>query len=504
MSPAELSAPTVLGVGLGRRLDGRRLDPADALALVEELAATSPPGPAAPDYSSPEQVRGEQLTPASQVYALAAILFHALTGEAPFAAARASVKPFWHVRSPRPHLRAQRPDLPLWLDGLVRRGMAIVPEERPADPRAFLAEVDAIATPEPAPAAERGTAWRPRRSRAAPDPGTAASPGPPAPVASRPRPDPLRRRWIAALAATVLVACAVGAGYLSASLPRTETPTPPTEQRIALGGNSLALPPDWRTTEAAFVPGLPAGRGIAITPTTGGGTLVADLAGRASRGGGALPDTLRASLTAAPRPGERVALQFVEAVRYRGLRLRGLEYPVTLYSVPTVAGVTAVLCVPTTDPAFTGVCDRAAATLKVEGSALIPISPAVSYAVAAEAALVVLERRRRRALATMRGASAGSEQSASAATLALAYERAAGALRRAPAAPPANAAIVRNLQALARRFRALGKGAEAGDAAAYADARRAIRSADRELRSAIAGLRHAGYRPRDAAAKPQG
>ncbi|HEX2728104.1 MAG TPA: serine/threonine-protein kinase [Rubrobacteraceae bacterium] len=53
-------------------------------------------------YSSPEQLRGEEITPRSDVYSLGATLYHAATGEPPFAGAPIEVASQQLSRSPAP------------------------------------------------------------------------------------------------------------------------------------------------------------------------------------------------------------------------------------------------------------------------------------------------------------------------------------------------------------------------------------------------------------------
>jgi serine/threonine-protein kinase len=78
--------------------------------------------PGTPAYKSPEQrTTGEYLTPASDVYAVGAVLFEMLTGRV-----QRSVRPGTAVLD----LRAE---VPVWLDGLVMRCLAEVPEDRPWD-----------------------------------------------------------------------------------------------------------------------------------------------------------------------------------------------------------------------------------------------------------------------------------------------------------------------------------------------------------------------------------
>lgn len=83
-----------------------------------------------PSYMSPEQVRAESLTPASDLYGLGAVMFHLLTGEPPFSAQEVA-KLFVLIKTQAPPpLHLIRPDLPLQLCEIVMRLLEKNPEDR--------------------------------------------------------------------------------------------------------------------------------------------------------------------------------------------------------------------------------------------------------------------------------------------------------------------------------------------------------------------------------------
>jgi YVTN family beta-propeller protein len=81
-------------------------------------------------YASPEQIKGQPVTLATDVYSLGCVLYECLAGQPPF------VRPFevavmWaHVQDQPPALSTVRPDLPRGLDAVVSRAMAKDPAER--------------------------------------------------------------------------------------------------------------------------------------------------------------------------------------------------------------------------------------------------------------------------------------------------------------------------------------------------------------------------------------
>ena len=86
----------------------------------------------AAQYIAPEQIRGEELSPAADVYALGCVLFAALTGEPPFAS-QVGMKLLWaHMQSPPPDPRTIRPEIPAELSWTMARALAKSPDDRPA------------------------------------------------------------------------------------------------------------------------------------------------------------------------------------------------------------------------------------------------------------------------------------------------------------------------------------------------------------------------------------
>lgn len=83
------------------------------------------------DYMAPEQVQdGARVDARSDTYALAALLYHALTGDVPFPRPTDAAKIFAHGMDPVPDPREKRAELPDELSGVVMRGMAKDPEDR--------------------------------------------------------------------------------------------------------------------------------------------------------------------------------------------------------------------------------------------------------------------------------------------------------------------------------------------------------------------------------------
>ncbi|HEX6306225.1 MAG TPA: protein kinase [Anaerolineales bacterium] len=97
-----------------------------------------------PGYISPEQIRGETVTPRTDIYALGIVLYELLTGEQPYAARSTEIILKKHVDEPLPQISAMRTDLPAELDEVIQRATAKDPAERYPDVESIQADVHKI------------------------------------------------------------------------------------------------------------------------------------------------------------------------------------------------------------------------------------------------------------------------------------------------------------------------------------------------------------------------
>jgi serine/threonine protein kinase len=81
-------------------------------------------------YLAPEQALGDELGPATDVYALGCVLFELLTGIQPYTAASAVAVAYRHVHDPVPMPSAVRPEVPGALNAIVARCLAKRPVDR--------------------------------------------------------------------------------------------------------------------------------------------------------------------------------------------------------------------------------------------------------------------------------------------------------------------------------------------------------------------------------------
>jgi eukaryotic-like serine/threonine-protein kinase len=107
---------------------------AKAVSGVTDLTATgSVLG--TPRYLAPEQAAGQGATPASDLYALGAVLYECLAGRAPFEADSPLAVALAHQQQPVPPLADAAPEVPSALAAAVERALAKRPEDRYPDAR---------------------------------------------------------------------------------------------------------------------------------------------------------------------------------------------------------------------------------------------------------------------------------------------------------------------------------------------------------------------------------
>jgi serine/threonine protein kinase len=156
------------------------------------------------DYVAPEQVEGRLVDARSDVYALACVLYHLLTGRVPYEKPSDMARLFAHVNEAPPVPSAAEPGVPHELDEVVARGMAKDPDDRYQSAgdlgRAALAGAESRTI--------AGTQHSVARGEAAPSAGS-----PPSPPGTRKR---RLRTWalvaVPVVAAGVAVALLVGGG----------------------------------------------------------------------------------------------------------------------------------------------------------------------------------------------------------------------------------------------------------------------------------------------------
>ncbi len=101
-----------------------------------------------PVYASPEQLRGEVLTPQSDVYSLGIVLFEMLSGQLPFKPSTKSFAGWYDAHNYQDPIHLNRCDtkypIPTELEDLIRRCLAKDPARRPLGMSALTTQIDTL------------------------------------------------------------------------------------------------------------------------------------------------------------------------------------------------------------------------------------------------------------------------------------------------------------------------------------------------------------------------
>ncbi len=119
--------------GLAREVDGD--------ANITQAGAVM----GSPAYMSPEQAKGERVTPQTDVFSLGISLYACLCGESPFFRGNAMASLVAVMREELPPLAEKRPDVPAPLAKLVEHMAAKDPDRRPAGMEVVAASLELIA-----------------------------------------------------------------------------------------------------------------------------------------------------------------------------------------------------------------------------------------------------------------------------------------------------------------------------------------------------------------------
>ena len=107
-------------------------------------------GPMAPDYVAPERLVGREVDARADVYSLAAVIFHAVTGQRPFTSRSWIETLSRRLYEPPPSARDVVPELPEEFARILQQAMDREPARRPATAGELLTSLrDALGSPAP-------------------------------------------------------------------------------------------------------------------------------------------------------------------------------------------------------------------------------------------------------------------------------------------------------------------------------------------------------------------
>jgi hypothetical protein len=251
----------------------------------------------------------------------------------------------------------------------------------------------------------------------------------------------------------------------------------------------LKVPAGWTKAAAPTVPGLTLAEPVAATGD--GATAAFGVVHGDADNATLLPAGLIQAAGGPPKGREAVALgpARVQAYRYRNVKLRGLNGPVTLYAVPTRQGVATLACLPA--------CEAVADTLQLTGAEALPIGPSPAYAQAVGKRLGAVSSASAKQGAALAHAKTPAAQAAAARKLQAAYRTAAAGLPKnqglSPADRGANTRLAAALRGVAKAYGQAGAAAASSNKSGFKQAGAAVTRAQHELAGAIQGLRAAGY-----------
>ena len=128
----------ILDMGLARLLEADPDPETDDLTLPGVFVGT-------PDYVSPEQADNPRAADTrSDLYSLGAAMYFCLTGEVPFPGKTLAAKLRKQLSEPPPSAAAKRSDVPVAVDAVIRKLMALEPNDRFQTPGELIATLDEI------------------------------------------------------------------------------------------------------------------------------------------------------------------------------------------------------------------------------------------------------------------------------------------------------------------------------------------------------------------------
>jgi serine/threonine protein kinase len=474
-----------------------------------------------PHYVSPEQIRGDA-TPASDIYALGAVLFECLTGDVPFRRQSDWAVLYAHVSDAPPRASQIRPELSPAVDAVICRALSKDPAARFASARELFEAAAAaltgsqpvsvrlpdvppsVAVPE-RPADQRGSTMllsEPDVTEGYVEQAVAGGARRPASAQRALR--ILRRPAAALVGAAVFAVCGAGGGFAfdrqgSGPVPNPPSPAPPLVSFASTSDVSVRMPSSWRASDAAAIPGLKMRSGLTL-----GSMRNRALTVRAGTVQAATPTLLPKDLARRlERPAGRpsaVALGSLQALRYRDLRVRGLDNRLELFVAPTSRGALAIACtLPVSGgSAASDVCVRIAESTKLVRGRAQHLGASGAYGSALAEEIRRFDKDRLEARSLLAQAGKLSTQQRAARQLASAYGDAHVGLLRLHVRPVDRAAHLDVVVAVgrgARASRALAAATRRYDKASYRRAVASLRRSDAELQRSLSDLQRIGYKP---------
>jgi serine/threonine protein kinase len=299
---------------------------------------------------------------------------------------------------------------------------------------------------------------------------------------------------IAVVIAAVLGVIVGGSGGSSKSSGSGGTPT----ATVSNADLAAKFPSTWKKASSApQIPGMSFASPIAESPGGTQSIVIGQVKDASAANSTLLPAAFLQALglnagEVPPRQAVRLGDSKIEAYRYEDLRPRGIQKPVTLFTVPTSQGVATVACVdPTAD------CETIANTLKLNAGTAFPVGPSKAYAAQLGKALGGLNTKVKAGRRALASAKAPKAQAAAARQLSSAFKSTSAGLSKAkvsPADAAANGQLTATLKQTGDAYGKLAAAASSGNKSAYAAASRKVQTSEAAVTRALRGLQAAGYK----------
>ena len=298
---------------------------------------------------------------------------------------------------------------------------------------------------------------------------------------------------LVAVAVAAALAAAIG-GFLAGSSGGGGSEVPENRSSASAGPLTMTFPDTWqRASSVEPIPGYKFSDPIPLEPKSGaaGGSLSA---GTVDAGTPTLlPKGFLDALGGSPPKGDAVEIGDLQAYRYKDLAPKGYPNQLTIYAIPSTAGVATVACSAGGSQAasFFEECERVASTLTLSGDAKpYPLGVPDDYAKGLNGAIEKLQGDLKAATGKLKSAKTPDAQASAARQAAAAY---GAAIKSHPKdVPPqvgdADAAILAAMRDAQKGWSTVASGASSEDAGKYRSGEKQVKKAEAALSKALKQL----------------
>jgi hypothetical protein len=265
---------------------------------------------------------------------------------------------------------------------------------------------------------------------------------------------------------------------------------------------AVKVPSGWSKLDTApDVPGLSVAAPTAVAPggKDGEDAIVFGNVDRAADNPALLAGTFLQGLDeppSSPDAAVQIGDSGLQAYRYDGLKPNGFDREVTVYAVPTSAGVATLACLSKDVSAMATTCDQIANSMTLSDGKPVPVGPSKAYARPVSKAMSTLGKADKSGLSKLKSAKTPQAQAAATRSLSNAYDKAAKSVAKIDANPQDGSLQTQLVRALRQTGAAYDKAAKAAarkSKSGFAGANGDIGSGRKAVADALARMKAAGY-----------